>query len=226
MFRERVGVAGVCGCVIAAICLLPSTVSSQDVDPYSQPTLTHEPQVISEGDEILLRLSGQLPNTCFGPLGMPHGGGDSAEFVVAFPVTIRLCDVCTTPGAVIEWPINMGTLPAGSYQVIMRFDEELRCLGGATEYDTAYVYDSFVVVPADGPCPHQGDTDADGVIGVVDVVSVVSAAFRNGLPVQDPTCCTSREDVNGDGTVGIQDVVLTVYAAFRGGPPPVDPCSP
>jgi hypothetical protein len=202
------------------------TVHSQDVDPYTQLALSHEPQIISEGDEILLTLSGQLPNTCFGPPGMPHSVGGSGDFALAFPVTIQLCDICTTPGTVIEWPIGLGTLPAGAYQVIIRFDEESRCLGGSTEYDTAYVYDSFVVLPADGPCPHQGDTDADGVIGVVDVVSVVSTAFRNGPPIQDPTCCTSREDINGDGAVGIQDVVMTVYAAFRGGPPPVDPCSP
>lgn len=67
-------------------------------------------------------------------------------------------------------------------------------------------------------CVCHGDPVCDGVINVLDVVSVVNEAFRGTDPVVDPTCThASRNDVNCDCAVSVEDVVLVVAVAFRGG---------
>lgn len=86
---------------------------------------------------------------------------------------------------------------------------------------TVYVSDSC-------NCPCKYDPACDSVISsVLDVVRVVSVAFRNSPDALDPGCPAPRTDVNFDGTVGVVDVVRVVNVAFRNSPPAqqyVDPC--
>jgi hypothetical protein len=94
-----------------------------------------------------------------------------------------------------------------------------------TDIDSSTVFDSLVIykpVPrlVNGsvtiPFTMKGDMNCDGIYNVLDVVHLVSIAFRGG----GPSCPASVSDVNCDGVVNVFDVVLLVGTVFRGAPPP------
>ncbi|HVP36128.1 MAG TPA: dockerin type I repeat-containing protein [Terriglobales bacterium] len=64
----------------------------------------------------------------------------------------------------------------------------------------------------------RGNVNCDEVIGVADVVYIVSYLFRGG-PIPHPL---QNGDVNCDGKVTVSDVLYLVNYLFKSGPPP--PC--
>jgi hypothetical protein len=73
-------------------------------------------------------------------------------------------------------------------------------------------------------CPHQGDTNGDGVIDVFDVIGLIDIAFSGGTDTQDSGCPTTRGDVDNNGVTDVFDVIYLIATAFSGGPGPVNPC--
>jgi len=72
---------------------------------------------------------------------------------------------------------------------------------------------------------------SDGVVNILDVVSVVEVVFRGESPDPDPgpLCPRERTDVDCSGSTDMLDVVRIVEAALRGGDPlneSCDPCAP
>ena len=62
----------------------------------------------------------------------------------------------------------------------------------------------------------RGDVNADGIINVGDVVSLVNYLYRAG----GEPCPVEAGDVTSDGTVNVGDVVYLVNYLYRGGDPP------
>ena len=62
----------------------------------------------------------------------------------------------------------------------------------------------------------RGDVNADGIINVGDVVSLVNYLYRGG----GEPCPVEAGDVTGDGIVNVGDVVFLVNYLYRGGNPP------
>lgn len=212
----------------AAVVIAISTAAAQSGDPYEAAVATHSPTLPSEGDTIRLQIAADLPSSCYWTPSIPSGGGTINDVLIRLPVTITYCDMCVTPGQSFAEEFELGLVSTGWYQVTYAFIETIRCVGGLgdpDQYDTVYVVDGFFVEPANGPCPHQGDVDADGGVGLTDVIGVINVAFRGGAESRDLTCCVAREDIDGDGAIDIRDVILIVEAAFRGGAQPADPCS-
>jgi hypothetical protein len=111
-------------------------------------------------------------------------------------------------------------MPPGEYPIVYRIIEEIRCADGTfetTEYDTVYVYDMLTV--GTFGCPMPCDVNADGAIDILDVVLVVSAAFRSEPAASHP-CNAMPADLNCDTAVDVLDAVGIVNAAFRHGPCP------
>ncbi len=74
----------------------------------------------------------------------------------------------------------------------------------------------FVNVTGGCDCTCHADPTCDGNPTVLDVVNVVTIAFRNGTDTVDPTCShVGRTDTNCDCAVDILDVVNMVGHAFR-----------
>jgi hypothetical protein len=76
-------------------------------------------------------------------------------------------------------------------------------------------------------CRYHGDINTDGVVNILDVVEIVSTAFRGGPnPPSDALCPHfNRGDVNCDGKIDIIDVVVEVSTAFRGDDRRCNPCA-
>jgi hypothetical protein len=62
----------------------------------------------------------------------------------------------------------------------------------------------------------RGDVNADGIINVGDVVSLVNYLYRGG----GEPCPVEAGDVTSDGIVNVGDVVYLVNYLYRGGDPP------
>ena len=62
----------------------------------------------------------------------------------------------------------------------------------------------------------RGDVNADGIINVGDVVSLVNYLYRGG----GEPCPVEAGDVTSDGIVNVGDVVFLVNYLYRGGDPP------
>lgn len=78
-------------------------------------------------------------------------------------------------------------------------------------------------------CPCYADPQCDGIRSdVLDLVNVISVAFRGVAPVLDPDCPTERTDVDNSGAIDVIDVTKVVNVAFRGQSAAanyVDPCA-
>lgn len=78
-------------------------------------------------------------------------------------------------------------------------------------------------------CSFHGDPSGDGVVSVLDVVSVIEIAFRGGDAIKDTSCPhdpAGRTDVNCSGVTDIFDVIVLIEVAFRGVPEKFcDPCA-
>lgn len=101
---------------------------------------------------------------------------------------------------------------------------------GRTSTNIQRVSHTFAVdanpLPCD--CSRHGDvTGFDGTIDVLDVVSLIDHAFRDGLaPPRDLNCPhLNRGDLNCDAVNDILDVVAMVNLAFRNGLAMCDPCA-
>lgn len=62
----------------------------------------------------------------------------------------------------------------------------------------------------------RGDVNADGIINVGDVVSLVNYLYKGG----GEPCPVEAGDVNSDGIVNVGDVVYLVNYLYKGGDPP------
>jgi len=62
----------------------------------------------------------------------------------------------------------------------------------------------------------RGDVNADGIINVGDVVSLVNYLYKGG----GEPCPVEAGDVTSDGIVNVGDVVFLVNYLYRGGDPP------
>ncbi len=78
-------------------------------------------------------------------------------------------------------------------------------------------------------CSFHGDPSGDGVVSVLDVVSVIEIAFRGGDAIKDASCPhdpAGRTDVNCSGVTDIFDVIVLIEVAFRGASEKFcDPCA-
>ena len=92
--------------------------------------------------------------------------------------------------------------------------------------DTAYVE---VTVIEGCACDCHGNPVCDAAIcDVLDVVSAVAVAFRNGAAVPDPNaaCPYETTDVDCSTFTDVIDVVKIVAVAFRNGNPVTEFCEP
>jgi hypothetical protein len=87
---------------------------------------------------------------------------------------------------------------------------------------------SAAVLGVENPCncPHQGDLNADDVLDLFDVITIIGIAFSGDPDPRDPLCPTTRGDVNYDRVTDTFDVIYLISTVFGGGPNPVDPCAP
>jgi hypothetical protein len=67
--------------------------------------------------------------------------------------------------------------------------------------------------------PPLGDVNADGIIGIEDIVYLINYLYVNG---PEPACMpiTACGDVNADGLVDVSDVIYLLNYLFVNGPPP------
>ncbi|HUU46955.1 MAG TPA: sialidase family protein [Acidobacteriota bacterium] len=78
-------------------------------------------------------------------------------------------------------------------------------------------------------CECHGDpAECEGVINVLDVVSIVGVAFRGAPEIPDPNvqCPYTTTDLDCSGYTNVIDVVKIVNVAFRGGIVEVEFCDP
>lgn len=66
---------------------------------------------------------------------------------------------------------------------------------------------------------YRGDVNEDGLVDVVDVVSLINYLFANGSA---PLPFVDQGDVNNDEVGEVADVVYLINYLFVGGPPPID----
>lgn len=98
--------------------------------------------------------------------------------------------------------------------------------GYSTCYATAGNHDVFAFKYS-RRCDCFGDPVCDGAVAdVVDVVSVVEAAFRGVPSMPDADCYRNRMDLDCSGGIDIIDVVKIVEVAFRGVTPESAFCDP
>ena len=82
------------------------------------------------------------------------------------------------------------------------------------------------VSPSCCSCPCAADPICDGPTDVLDVVSTINVAFRNGAPLNDPGCPASRTDADCSGATDVLDVIHMVNVAFRGANAGTEFCAP
>jgi hypothetical protein len=89
---------------------------------------------------------------------------------------------------------------------------------------TGITLDMAFVITSTGPSVLCGDVNNDGILGLGDVVYLISYQYKGGPPPV-PTLCVG--DVNNDDVVGLGDVVYLISYQYKGGSPP-DPncCNP
>lgn len=68
--------------------------------------------------------------------------------------------------------------------------------------------------------PASGDCNADGIVDLGDIMSLISYLYKNGPP-PDPLCVG---DVNDDGIVDFEDLLYLSNYLYKGGPAPQDGC--
>lgn len=74
-------------------------------------------------------------------------------------------------------------------------------------------------------CDCHADPICDGVIDIIDVITMVNEAFRGAASQVDGDCThVSRADVDCDCAVSVTDVVRVIDVAFRGADPAVKFC--
>jgi hypothetical protein len=89
------------------------------------------------------------------------------------------------------------------------------CIG--TSLDLA-----FVITGHEGVLPVKcGDVNNDGILGLGDVVYLISYQYKGG-PAPVPCKCVG--DVNNDDIVGLGDVVYLITYQYKGGPAPNPNC--
>lgn len=96
--------------------------------------------------------------------------------------------------------------------------------GGDTAYAPTFTKGVITVLSSACDCPCAADPQCDGVFDVVDVTSIINAAFRAGSTPSDSGCDFFRQDVDCSGAVNVIDVVTSVGVAFRGGNPESELC--
>jgi hypothetical protein len=82
----------------------------------------------------------------------------------------------------------------------------------------------FPILVRDPPIPvRRGDAQADGVVNLTDVVTVLDYLFRNGPSLP----CSDAADANDDGAVDVSDAVALLFHLFASQgplPPPSTSC--
>jgi hypothetical protein len=96
--------------------------------------------------------------------------------------------------------------------------------GGDTIFAPTFTKGVITVLTSACDCPCAADPQCDGVHDIVDVTSIINAAFRAGATISDNGCGFFRQDVNCSGAVDILDVVTSVGVAFRGGSADLEFC--
>lgn len=96
--------------------------------------------------------------------------------------------------------------------------------GGDTVYTPTFTKGVITVVASACDCPCAADPQCDGVHDVVDVTSIINAAFRAGATISDNGCGFFRQDVDCSGSVDVLDIVTSVGVAFRGGSADLEFC--
>ncbi len=132
-------------------------------------------------------------------------------------------------------PVNTPMTPmhTGSKQGYRMVTDVLDGFGGESESDNYRIpvnsggqpvsggisqSDSFVVKAGyiQASYVKRGDTNADGVIDLGDVVYLLNYLYKGGI---DP-CPMEAGDVNCDGVVDLGDIVFLINYLYKGGPPP------
>ncbi len=79
--------------------------------------------------------------------------------------------------------------------------------GGDTEDFIQQLVDECGSLCMDCPTSNTGDTNADGLINVIDIVQIVEGILNHGFT---DDCVQSSADYNSDGTVNVIDIVAIV----------------
>ena len=79
--------------------------------------------------------------------------------------------------------------------------------GGDTEDFIQQLVDECGSLCMDCPTSNTGDTNADGLINVIDIVQIVEGILNHGFTDE---CVQSSADYNSDGIVNVIDIVAIV----------------
>lgn len=170
-------------------------------------------------------------NTCGTSAPGPVGGQTTVEMAPPAPLAPVASDTDPCPGELfaVSWDVVPGAVAYELYEgptLVYTGSDAITMLtrtAGTFTYSAVAVgsCESSPTGPA-GPavtlhdCGCHGDPLCDGSYDVLDVVHVVSEAFRNTQPITDATCPHfSRNDTDCDCAVTVLDVVRLVEVAFR-----------
>lgn len=176
-------------------------------------------------------------NSCSGPSSNSYGQWDSIP-PGQFPSPFGMLWACLAPDSLscipagtdgvsgagnssIKLVVDIAALP-GSFEIdtcCMAPGTHLAMVecGGDTVFAPTFTKGVITVVTSLCSCPCAADPQCDGVHDIVDVTSIINAAFRAGSTLSDSGCNFARQDINCSGAVDILDVVTSVSVAFRGG---------
>jgi hypothetical protein len=143
-----------------------------------------------------------------------HAGGPEAHWfeggsrILLITMTFKLEDTMQVCMDSCFWPpgSNLAWVPERSFEKVPRSGT-----GDPNSHELC-----FGVHRSEFIC---GDANGNGVVGVSDVVYLVSYLFLGG----DPPVPMQAGDVNLDGIVDSADVVYLINYLFKGGPPPCNP---
>lgn len=91
---------------------------------------------------------------------------------------------------------------------------------GAVSFAPSFIGATLTVDEQPCVCDCHADPICDGVIDIVDVITMINEAFRGAASQTDPGCThISRADVDCDCAVSVTDVVRVIDVAFRGADP-------
>jgi hypothetical protein len=157
------------------------------------------PRVPTPMDDVLVRVSGNFPDSCWSFTGynVEFSGGE-VKVEVLSEVTGGPCLDILVPYA---FEANLGRLDAGSYTVQVVDPQETESVEFLVKARTPLV---------------AGDSNADGSADISDAVFTLLFLFLGG----NAPPCQRQADANDDGKVDVSDPVFLLSFLFMGGTPP------
>ena len=157
------------------------------------------PRVPTPMDDVLVRVTGNFPDTCWVFTGHDlEFSGSEVKVEVLSELTGGPCGDVLVP---YSFEANLGKLDAGSYTVHVVDPQETKSVEVLVRARTALL---------------AGDSNADGSTDISDAVYTLVFLFAGGKPPP----CERQADANDDGKVDVSDPVFLLSFLFMGGAAP------